>query len=71
LKRWFADVHSVAMLNVAAALIAARYLLMSFTEMNLYTALSPGVMFFGVLFGAFACQPRRAGNLADSRPRAP
>lgn len=54
MRRWFIDPNSVALLSVMAALIVLRYLLMSLTEMNLYTALSPGVMFFGTLFGILA-----------------
>ena len=34
-----------------AVIVAFRYLLMSLTEMNLYTALSPGVIFFCIIFG--------------------
>jgi O-Antigen ligase len=34
--------------------VCLRYIFMSFTEMNLYTALSPGVMFFCIIFGVFS-----------------
>ena len=39
---------------ICAIFISVRYIFMSFTEMNLYTALSPGVMFFCVIFGFFS-----------------
>jgi O-Antigen ligase len=34
--------------------VCLRYIFMSFTEMNLYTALSPGVIFYCFIFGVFS-----------------
>lgn len=67
LKRWALYPRAPhAAMTLVGSLIGLRYVLISVTEMNLYTALSSGVMLFGSLFGVIGV--RRGRDPVIHRP---
>jgi O-antigen ligase len=51
LIKWVKNILDESMVIAISAILFFRYIAMSFLEMNLYTILSPGVMYLWIIFG--------------------